>query len=1304
LNENELTEEDEVPERVIRTLLVSDLVSSTALVGMLGDARAAEVFQHHDRLARNLLSTHDGVEIDKTDGFLLLFERPLDAVLYALAYHQDLQGLSAEVEAELASRVGIHLGEVYLRRNPDEHIARGAKPIEVEGLAKAIAARLMSVAGSGQTLLTRGAFDLARRAAVGEIAGESLEWLAHGRYLLKGVDEPVDLFEVGRPDMAPLTAPADSDKVKRLVGDESILGWRPAPEQVMPGRSHWRLESKLGEGGFGEVWLARHSKTGEPRVFKLCFEAVHLRSLRREVTLFRLLKEELGDRSDIARVLDWSFDEPPYYLELEYAGGGSLVEWAAEQGGIDKVPLPTWLELVAQAAEALGAAHSVGVLHKDIKPRNILVRPGTDGAPQVCLTDFGIGMVTDRKRLEAAGITVLGMTEVADESESSSGAGSRLYMAPEVLEGKASSLQADVYALGVVLYQMVVGDLGRALAPGWERKIEDELLREEIAACVDGSPQRRRSSVLQIAENLRSLEERRQAREVERRRQERVLRVQRLRRVGTVALVLLTVIAGLMGLLWRRSEVARQAATAAAKRAEAVQLRALGQLQLDTYPTATLAYLTASLEREDTDASRLLALRALWRGPTCFVASEEHSWHLAFSHEGHYLAAGGWEPGNTLWRDDGTKLNIPSGAGLLSRGGGMAFAPSSAALLTFKPNSNVVVEYHLSSVPACETLYSETFDNYLDHVWLTGSEGDRLRWAIRAGKTAVVVDWLVARKEKRLIGTVELDDIESSRWRFSADGRLLVGAVGKELHALPVPAGIGQARLLGHHPAEILDFDRHPDESLFATVDGSSTLRLWSVGQSDGESVRIVKASSVLEWVRFCGSLVVFAGNRVRSDARLIVWRLDNSAAVHITLRESPAHWNLDIDPLVRYVAMPFYDDTIRIWDLKGPPAADPVGLLRGQVLQFNRVAFHRSSRWLASADNRGIAVWPRPGNTVRNLKGHTAEVRGLAFGPDGDWLASSSLDGTIRLWAMEPGKYEPVKTLVKDKSLFGDLAVDTSGRYIFAGEDSGKVCLVPIEDGQPKTFKLGAQAKQVAVSPAGDLVAASASGGFINDQTYVRVWRTDTGELVCSVDPDEPSAVHLLRDGYLLTCGRTGLRRWNLKTGEFEVVIEGAAFCGGLVLSNDGRKLAYSDGKQVYIADLETGTSTVLPALKQYSAGALSPSGEILVAGAGDGTIEVFSAGGGEPHLLLGHTGMINTLAIDPAGRWIASASDETIRLWPMPDLSQPPLHTLPREELLARLRQLTNLRVVPDDSSPDGFRLDVGPFPGWRTMPPSW
>ena len=61
--------------------------------------------------------------------------------------------------------------------------------------------------------------------------------------------------------------------------------------------------------------------------------------MKREVILLRLLKESLGDREDIARVIDWELTDPPYYIETEYTEGGDLKEWAASQGGIDKVPL-----------------------------------------------------------------------------------------------------------------------------------------------------------------------------------------------------------------------------------------------------------------------------------------------------------------------------------------------------------------------------------------------------------------------------------------------------------------------------------------------------------------------------------------------------------------------------------------------------------------------------------------------------------------------------------------------------------------------------------------------------------------------------------------------------------------------------------------------------------------------------------------------------------------------------------------------------------------------------------------------------
>lgn len=228
------------------------------------------------------------------------------------------------------------------------------------------------------------------------------------------------------------------------------------------------------------------------------------------------------------------------------------------------MPLATRLEVVAQVATALAAAHSVGVMHKDVKPANVLIDQDAHGRPRARLADFGIGGLTERERLEAAGITVLGLTD--DGSATSSGAGTRLYPAPELLEGKPATLQADVYALGVLLYQMVVGDLSRALASGWQRDVDDPLLAEDVAAAVDGLPEHRLASA-QLAERLRSLPERRARREAEERLRAEselaraVLERSRRRRKWIVAsLSVLLVFAVVLVVAFNRGEKAARAA------------------------------------------------------------------------------------------------------------------------------------------------------------------------------------------------------------------------------------------------------------------------------------------------------------------------------------------------------------------------------------------------------------------------------------------------------------------------------------------------------------------------------------------------------------------------------------------------------------------------------------------------------------------------------------------------------------------------------------------------------------------------
>ena len=272
--------------------------------------------------------------------------------------------------------------------------------------------------------------------------------------------------------------------------------------QKPPLRPNWQLVERLGEGR-NETWLAVHDKTRERRVFKFAGDSIGLSTLKREITLQRLLIESLGDQAAVVAVLDWNLQEAPYFIETEWCSGGSLERWL---GANAHAPVETRIDLVAQAAEALAAAHAVGVLHKDVKPQNLLIVEQA-GEPRVRLADFGSGLLIDDTRLQSLSITRLGLTRRDDEA--SSGSGSLLYLAPEVVAGQPATLKSDVYALGVLLFQLIVGDLRRPLAPGWERDIADPLLREDIAAAAELDPARRLADAAALAQRLRGLSRRR---------------------------------------------------------------------------------------------------------------------------------------------------------------------------------------------------------------------------------------------------------------------------------------------------------------------------------------------------------------------------------------------------------------------------------------------------------------------------------------------------------------------------------------------------------------------------------------------------------------------------------------------------------------------------------------------------------------------------------------------------------------------------------------------------------------------------
>jgi class 3 adenylate cyclase len=356
------------------TLVFTDVVDSVALVRQLGDQAGATFLQRRrQRVRETLRSFPEGEEIETAgDSFLLVFSKPSDAVRFGLLVQAQLRAFSQDSGLAVQERIGIHLGEVVIA----EHETK-VKAKDLYGIQISTCARVMSLAAGGQVLLTRGVFDSARQVLKGEdIPGVgSLEWLNHGPYLLKGLEEPVEVCEVreGGPEQAP-APPTTSEKAQRAVGagEEPVLGWRPAVGQAVP-NTQWVLEAKLGEGGFGEVWLGRHAAMKERRVFKFCFRADRVRSLKREMTLFRLIKERIGDHPNIVALREVYFDQPPFYVEMDYVAGQDLRTWCEAQGGADQVPLEVRLEIVAQVADALQAAHDAGVIHRDVKPANILV-------------------------------------------------------------------------------------------------------------------------------------------------------------------------------------------------------------------------------------------------------------------------------------------------------------------------------------------------------------------------------------------------------------------------------------------------------------------------------------------------------------------------------------------------------------------------------------------------------------------------------------------------------------------------------------------------------------------------------------------------------------------------------------------------------------------------------------------------------------------------------------------------------------------------------------------------------------------
>ncbi|MER6546499.1 serine/threonine-protein kinase [Streptomyces sp. NPDC001250] len=212
----------------------------------------------------------------------------------------------------------------------------------------------------------------------------------------------------------------------------------------------YRLERPLGTGAFATVWLAHDDELQAPVAVKVLAENwAHRLDIRdRFLSEARLLRRAGSNR--VVQVYDIGElpDGRPYFV-MEYADGGTLADLLA--GG--PLPVGQALALTAEAARAAAALHEAGIVHRDIKPTNVLLHTAPDGTRRVLLADLGLA-----KSLAQASVLTLA-------------AGSAGYQPPEQAEpGEGIDERADVYSLGAVGYELVTGSVpgppGRVAPPG----------------------------------------------------------------------------------------------------------------------------------------------------------------------------------------------------------------------------------------------------------------------------------------------------------------------------------------------------------------------------------------------------------------------------------------------------------------------------------------------------------------------------------------------------------------------------------------------------------------------------------------------------------------------------------------------------------------------------------------------------------------------------------------------------------------------------------------------------------------------
>ena len=1001
------------------------------------------------------------------------------------------------------------------------------------------------------------------------------------------------------------------ERSARTGSDDALVGRAFGP---------YRILSLLGHGGMGSVWLA--DRTDGLFTRRIALKLVHP-ALMGHVMMERLAREReiLASLThpNIARLLDAGIaaDGQPY-LALEYVAGTPLTTHCDAQC----LSVRERLILLRQVLSAVQYAHAHLVIHRDLKPSNILV--SQDGA--VHLLDFGIAkLATDTGAAPATELTLLGGRVLTPD-----------YAAPEQIAGGPITTAVDIYALGVMLYELLTGE--RPYRPRRDSRgaLEEAILAQETiapsrldlsgaAARARGASPRKLARALSgdldtiVLRALRKNPAERYAtvnalaEDIERflrgeailaRRDSFIYRARKFAwrhrvAIGVTGAVLLTLAGGLAATTYEaRIASAQRDAALEADRRLLIQTAA-ARLQNGDVPGSERILLEVLPHRGAGSAYSAAALivfeKALAQDALDFalMGHSDRVRSVSYSPDGQRLVTASYDNTARIW-DASTGRQL-----LILRG-----HSGPVVCATFSPDGKRIA---------------------------TGSFDKTARiWDVTTGRQLLV---LRHQDRVRSVG-------------FSPDGRELV--TGSYDHTARVwDASTGQQiRLLAGHSALVTSATFSTDGRRILTASYDKTARIWDT--ATGRLVRVLAGhSDVVTSAAFSAD-----GRRVvttSSDRTARIWDVATGRQTALLSGHTQLVASAVFSADGQRVLTASYDESARIWDAD---SGRQISVLSGHTGFVEDAVFSPDGLRVATASSDGTArVWEAvPRDQVRLLTGHRATVATAAYSPDGRRIVTASLDGTARIWDANSGI--PLVTLSGHTAQVATAVFSPDGTRVVTASLDGTARIWDAATGRELRVLSGHTDRVVsaAFSPHGRRIITTSL-----DRTG-RIWDAATG-LQLAVLKGHTRVVEtgaFSPDGRrVVTSSDDGTARiWDSRSGRQLMVLAGHTDqLASAAYSADGHRiLTASDDGTARIWDATTGRQiSVLAAGGRVTNAAFSPGGRRIATASDDGTVVIWDAVTALPiKVLSGHTQLVDTAAFSPDGRLVVSASDDgTARIW---------------------------------------------------------